>query len=341
MLAQSALFSFIFIEIFLIHSFSSLSHEFKSPESHSRPDLFLININANDVDPIRKFITANQGDFKFVSPFLQGRLKTLNGSTPESESFQRFPLRISYRENLIESERVVENLPESKRNLDYAPLSVETEYAGRNNLNLGDLMVFDIQGLPVKGQISSLRSVKWNSFQPNFFIQFPPGILEDFPQTFIGVVYGWNEQNKKDFSFQLSRNFPGISIIDIGFAVDQALSLTEKLLKPLMMLFVFCGILIMVLYFFLLDHFLFNRKSELVLLEQLGAKTKIRKQLLSQELVLQTFFTSAIASLCASLGLWLLFSKWLKIELVLMWKETLLAFLFLAVVSYWVGLKKA
>ncbi len=341
MLAQSALFSFVFIEIFLIHSYASLSYEFKSPEASARPDLFLININADDVSPIEKFIAEHNGQFKFISPFLQGRLKTLNGATPENESFQKFPLRLSYRKELIESEKVVENLPESKRNKEFAALSVETEYAKRTNLNLGDLMVFDIQGLPVQGQISSLRSVKWNSFQPNFFIQFPPGVLEEFPQTFIGVVYGWDAKAKKDYSFQLSRNFPGISIIDIGFAVDQALSLTEKLLKPLMGLFIFCGLLIMALYFFLLDHFLFNRSSELGLLEQLGAKHHVRKKLLSQELVIQTLFTSTIASLCASLGLWLLFSKWLKLELILMWKETLLAFLLLAVVSYWVGLKKA
>lgn len=341
MLAQSALFSFIFIEIFLIHSYSSLSSEFKTPANITRPDLFIININADAVAPLEQFIIQNGGEFKFVSPFLQGRLKTLNGVPPENELFQKFPLRLSYRKTLIDSEKTIDTLPESNRNPDYPPLSVENEYAERNKLQLGDLLVLDIQGLPVKGQVASLRSVKWNSFHPNFFIQFPPGVLEDFPQSFIGVVYGWGTQKKKDYTFQMNRQFPGISIIDIGFAVDQALSLTEKLMKPLMMLFIFSGVVIMALYFFLLDHFLFNRKSELSLLSQLGASKATRKKLLSNELVLQTLFTSFVATACASVGLWLLFSKWLKIELVVMWKETLVAFALLAIVSFWAGIKKA
>lgn len=341
MLAQSALFCFIFIEIFLIHSFSSLSYEFKSPEAVHRPDLFLININASDINPIEKFAKERGGELKFVSPFLQGRLKTLNGATPENENFQKFPLRLSYRKELIESEKNVEFLSPSKQNKDYVPLSVEIEYAERSNLNLGDLLVFDIQGMPVQGQIVSLRSVKWNSFQPNFFIQFPPGVLEDFPQSFIGVIYGWNTDKKKDYSFELSRTFPGISIIDIGFAVNQALSLTEKLLKPLMFLFVFSGLVIMILYFFLLDHFLLNRKPEFNLLSELGADKPTRKRLLTGELVLQTGTTSVVAALCSCLGLWLLFTKWLKIELIVMWKETLLAFLILSLVSFWIGTKRA
>ena len=38
-------------------------------------------------------------------------------------------------------------------------------------------------------QVASIRKVKWDSFQPNFFIVFAPGVLEGTVGTYLTSAY--------------------------------------------------------------------------------------------------------------------------------------------------------
>ena len=57
-------------------------------------------------------------------------------------------------------------------------VSVSTEYQEELNLKLGDTLQFDIAGETQTARVSSVRKVKWDSFQPNFFLMFAPGLLD-------------------------------------------------------------------------------------------------------------------------------------------------------------------
>lgn len=57
-------------------------------------------------------------------------------------------------------------------------VSVEAELANSLKLQLGDLLTFDIGGQQRQARVSSLRSVHWDSFQPNFYMIFQPGTLQ-------------------------------------------------------------------------------------------------------------------------------------------------------------------
>ena len=46
---------------------------------------------------------------------------------------------------------------------------------------VGDELVFDVQGVPIKTRIASLREIDWKRFQTNFFVVFPAGVLETAP----------------------------------------------------------------------------------------------------------------------------------------------------------------
>ena len=63
-------------------------------------------------------------------------------------------------------------------------------------MRLGDELVFDVQGLPVATRVGSLRKVEWERVQPNFFVVFPAGVLEDAPQFYVMVLKtGSNEES--------------------------------------------------------------------------------------------------------------------------------------------------
>jgi putative ABC transport system permease protein len=37
--------------------------------------------------------------------------------------------------------------------------------------------------------VASLRTLDWESFKPNFFMVFPPGLLEQYPVTWMTSFY--------------------------------------------------------------------------------------------------------------------------------------------------------
>ncbi len=41
---------------------------------------------------------------------------------------------------------------------------------------LGDQLQFDIAGESLTVMVTSFRAVQWDSFRPNFFVEFPPGL---------------------------------------------------------------------------------------------------------------------------------------------------------------------
>jgi predicted lysophospholipase L1 biosynthesis ABC-type transport system permease subunit len=48
---------------------------------------------------------------------------------------------------------------------------------------------WDVQGLPVRTFVGSIRHVEWRRLEPNFFVVFPEGVLEGAPKTFLAAVH--------------------------------------------------------------------------------------------------------------------------------------------------------
>src|SRR3546814_1740966 len=67
-------------------------------------------------------------------------------------------------------------------------LSVEEEFATDLGWKLGDRVEFDIAGQRFEAPITSLRSVEWQSFRPNFFVIAPPGALDASPASHTTAV---------------------------------------------------------------------------------------------------------------------------------------------------------
>jgi putative ABC transport system permease protein len=76
-------------------------------------------------------------------------------------------------------------------------------------IKLGDIIEFDIQGVEIKGKVVNFRKIKWASFQPNFFISFAAGVLDDAPKTSIGIVNGLKRHRSRvDYFHKLPKPYP-------------------------------------------------------------------------------------------------------------------------------------
>jgi putative ABC transport system permease protein len=150
-------------------------------------------------------------------------------------------------------------------------ISIERRFAERMNLKLSDVLLFDVQGIEVSGRIVNIRKVKWTTFQPNFFIVFQPGVLEDAPKTHLATVQRLNTEMRAKVQNQIVREFPNISIVDVTQLITKLMELFEQMaiaLRLMAALSVITGLA--VLYSIATDQAQ-NRRTEVQLLKVLGA----------------------------------------------------------------------
>ena len=93
--------------------------------------------------------------------------------------------RSSYRAKIDESEKISSGawIGRAKAGEPRVPVSVEDGLAKDLQLTLGDEIVFDVQGVPMRTYVASFRTVEWQRMQPSFFVLFPEGVLEPAPKV--------------------------------------------------------------------------------------------------------------------------------------------------------------
>lgn len=158
------------------------------------------------------------------------------GVTREAEQEERFRNRgvnLSFRTTLAEAESIAEGRwfqrGYSEGSTQPAEISIEQRYAERLGVKIGDTLTFDIQGLPVSAVITSLRRVKWNTFQPNFFIVLQPGLIDDAPKTFLMTLPALDFAKKVELQKEIVAAFPNVSIIDVTKLVTKILDLIQQM----------------------------------------------------------------------------------------------------------------
>ena len=105
-------------------------------------------------------------------------------------------------------------------------VSLEDDYASDVGLELGDRVTFDVAGSRVETIVASLRSLEWESMQPNFFIIFAPSVLEDFPATFLTSFY--LSRDEKRFLNDFLSAFPTVTVIEVDAIVAQVQSIVRR-----------------------------------------------------------------------------------------------------------------
>jgi putative ABC transport system permease protein len=177
---------------------------------------------------------------------IMARLSEVNGRpwqrsndeavTREDEQEQRSRTRgvnLSYRGALVDAESIVEGTlfqgPYRQDSGKPGEVSIVKSYAERLGVKIGDTLTFDVQGLPISAVITSMRSVKWNTFQPNFFLILQPGLMDDAPKTFLMTLPSIEFEKKLDLQKRIVDQFPNVSIIDVSKLVAKISELIEQM----------------------------------------------------------------------------------------------------------------
>jgi putative ABC transport system permease protein len=280
------------------HLMASALKEIEPLQGHQVPALFLFNIPESGVYELKQFASHHDFELKYLAPMVLARVVKVNGEPTGNEMFQRFPVRLTYRPGLIVSEKIIKGtMPSTPVKVGgRAAISIEDGFADRTGLKFGDEIEFEVQGVPVEAKITSVRKVRWTDFNPNFFMVLQPGVIDEAPKTYLASVFLGDRGDKTKTQYDLVRDFPDISVLDVGRTLEKILEIARSILGPVKIAAAVAVLMSFLILIGVIGHNLGLRKHELDIQKLLGAD----RGLILKLIVGEYFVLAAGASILGS-----------------------------------------
>ena len=177
--------------------------------------------------------------------------------------------------------------------------SIEQGIADTLRIKLNDDLVFRVADREVKGTVSNIRFVEWDSFNVNFFVIANPELLEASPATYITSFHLSAEH--KPLLNELIKRFPSITILDVDALMEQARQIINRGATAVEYVFVFTLLTGLVVLFAGIQATHDERIREIALLRTLGATTSQLVKGLVTEFTCLGLFTGLLAAVAASI----------------------------------------
>ncbi len=267
------------------------------------PNTFLINIQQGDIPALSQWFEMHHKKAIFY-PMVRGRMSHINGQSIEEinqksqdkKGLQR-SLNLTWMRDLPADNQFLAGIPWGDVKDGQALISIEKRFSDKQGLQLGDTLSFQIAQMQITAKIAQIRSVQWESFKPNFFVIFPPKVLDDFPHSYITSVY--LPFDEKQALISMIRNYAEISMIDIDGLLQDARAVVDKItsaLQGLLILVFSLGVLIM---FASILSCLKERLHESAMLQVLGANRRLVAKVLLIEFGVLGLLSGVVGSFMA------------------------------------------
>lgn len=284
--------------------------EFTGQENQSNTIMF--DIQPSQKEGVIKLMEENNLPVNQVVPIITCRLSELKGKPVDivqKDTTDKIPnwaltreYRVTYRDTLHHSEELIKGeLQKKTSEKDSVWVTISEGMEENLDVTIGDSLVFDVQGVPVKARIAGVRKVDWPKDPPNFIFVFPSGVLENAPQVFVTATHVQDQQAANRFQQQLVMQFPNVSLIDLRLILSTVNDLFNKLGTIIRFLALFSIITGLVVLAGAVINSKFARIKENVLLRTVGARTRqIMKITLIEYAYLGLF--AALTGMILSLG---------------------------------------
>jgi putative ABC transport system permease protein len=269
----------------------------------NQPNIVLFDIQTNQKQGVSNLAKQYSLPVKEFIPIVNMHIEAVNGITVSqvimdttikfSRRLFNREYRVTYRDSLTSSEKLTAGKWTGAADSGHIPfISMEQNYAKRNNVNIGDTITFNVQGALMQTILGSLREVNWKGIQTNFLIVFPKGLLEAAPQFHVLLTKVPSQEVSAHFQQAMVKQYPNVSIIDLGLVLhvlDDLMSKISFVIRFMAGFSIITGIVVLISSVLISKY---QRLQESVLLRTLGAS---RKQIFAIT-ALEYFFLGALAA---------------------------------------------
>jgi len=287
---------------------NDLLRDWKASLPAGAPNYFMINIRPDEGDAVRAFFAARGLPQTELVPLVRARLATINGAEVGKLTFQSEHAResVEHEANLTwtrtfrDDNRLVAGRWWREGDGGGARVSVEKGYAEMLGLKLGDVVTYDVAGETISAKVASLREVRWDSFQPNFFVVFSPGVLDAVTGTLITSVHV--DRAQRPALVELVRKFPEITIIDLDTLLSQVRDVMDKAALAVQYVFMFTLLAGLMVLLAAVQATRDERRYESAMLRTLGASRSVVFQGVAAEFVVLGVLSGVLAATGATVA---------------------------------------
>jgi len=270
-----------FLMVTILSAGNLLNNRLSLQQSEESPNLYLIDVQADQVDGVKGLLKAEELPVLEATPMVTMRIQSIRGvEVSQLKDVPRWvgrrEFRSTYRDHLNFTETLVAGeLATERADIEgIVPLSLEEKIAKDMKVQIGDEITMDVQGIPVRTKVTSIRRVDWSRFNLNFFMVFPPGVLEEAPGFYVVTTRTANPETSGGLQRKLAGKYANVTAIDL----TQILELVRDILgKISTVVTILAGFTVLAGLPILIGTMLNGRDvrlKESVLLRTLGASTK-------------------------------------------------------------------
>ncbi|NTV97235.1 MAG: FtsX-like permease family protein, partial [Thiobacillus sp.] len=216
------------------------------------PNRFAINIQPEQVAPIRAWLAGHGVPDAALYPMVRGRLTAIGERPIDPDAYaEDRARRLAEREfnlSALAALPIDNTLTAGKWWPPGATgeFSVEDGIAKTLGIELGDRLSFDVGGLVLNGRVTSLRKVEWDSFRVNFFVVAPSGDLAGLPASYITAFR--LPTGRGQVLADLVAAWPNVTVIDVDTVMTEMRTLMDRVSLAVQLIFLFSlavGLLVM------------------------------------------------------------------------------------------------
>lgn len=283
------------------------------------PNFFFVNIPPEEREPFRALLAQQGGEMTRMLPMIRGRMIAINGeslderrfASPRGEGLATREQNLTWSDQIGPDNTITAGKWFDADDFGQPVVSVATDMQESIPLKLGDRLTFDVAGETVETTVTSFRSVQWDSLQPNFFLMFPPGLLEGAAGTWMGSAR-YRPSHPSEVA-ELVRQFPGVSIFDMDDLLEQVRSIIEKAVLAVQSVFLFTLLAGVVVLLAAVQATRDERRYESAMLRTLGASRRTVLVGVLAEFAAVGVMAGAVAAAAASTGAWFIARNLLEI----------------------------
>ena len=225
--------AFLLSTVYLVQA--NLLGRVQSSADASAGNLLFFDVQDDQAAPLDSLLRARKYEVVQRTPIVTMRIDAVNGKSVAAIMADttvrragwalRREYRSTYRETIVGSEVLVggkwwadsaTRAAARQANPDAPfPVSIERDVATDLGVGLGDTVTWNVQGVPVRTVITSLRTVNFARFEANFFVVFAPEAIRRAPQQYVVVANVPGGAPLAAIQRDVVRRFPNISSLDL------------------------------------------------------------------------------------------------------------------------------
>ncbi len=251
--------------------------------SNTNPNIILMDVQSNQKEAVINTFEPKGLRVMDNVPIITMRVASIKGvstNTIRQDTTSKIgswilnhEFRATYRDSLMPTEKVTSGeFATQAPTQGLIPISLSNNVAWDAQVEVGDTLGFNVQGVLMKTVVGSIREIDWSQMRMNFNVVFPLGVLENAPQFHVLSTNSPDSKTSAQLQRDLVKAFPNVSVLDLRQILEVIQGILNKIswvINFMAFFSILTGIIVLVGS---VRTSKFQRIKESVLLRTLGAK---------------------------------------------------------------------